>query len=97
MQVGVAESVHTEQGVEVLEEPTPEFGSASGALHQPACRSSHAFRLLSKGMLVCAPINADGTGNEARDTSERALEGLGIFGDTLGSGPFGFSPLPSLV
>ena len=48
-------------------------------------------------MLVCAPTNADDTGNEARDMSGKARGGLGIFGDTWGSEPFGALPLPSLV
>jgi hypothetical protein len=82
--VGAAESVRTEQGAEVLGELTPECGSASGALHQLACKSSHTSRFLSKGMLVRAPIDVDGTGNEARDTSERVRGELDISGDTWG-------------
>lgn len=95
--MGAAEGVRTEQGTEVLELRTPEFGSASGALHQLACKSFHAFRFLSKGMLVRAPINVGGTGNEGRDTFERARGGLDIFGDTWSSELVGSSPLPSLV
>ncbi len=95
--MGLAESVRTEQGAEVLEVRTPEFGSASGALHQLVCKSSHTFHFLSEGMLVRAPISAGGTGNEARGTSERARGGLDIFGDTWSSEPLGSLPLPSLV
>ena len=95
--MGVAKSVRTEQGAEVLEVRTPECGSASGALHQLACNSFHPFRFLSEGMLVRAPINAGGTGNEGRDTFERARGGLDIFGDTWGSEPLGSEPLPRLV
>jgi len=96
MEVGAAESVPTERGAEVLEGPTPEFGSASGALHQPACKSSHTSRFLLEGMLVRAPINAGDTGNEARDTSERARGELDISGDTWGPGLLGSLRPPSL-
>ena len=97
MQMGVAEGVRTEQGADIPEVRTPESGSASGVLHQLACKSFLVFRFLSEGMLVRAPINAGGTGNEGRDTFERARGGLDIFGDTWGSEPLGSSPLPSLV
>lgn len=95
--MGVAESVRTEQGAEVLEVRTPESGSASGELHQLACKSFHTSRFPSEGKLVRAPINAGGTGNEGRDTFERARGGPDIFGDTWNSEPLGSSPLPSLV
>ena len=94
--MSAAESVPTERGAEVLEGPTPEFGSASGALHQPAYRSSHTSRFLLRGMLVRAPINAGGTGDEARDTSERAHGELDISGDIWGPGLLGSLRLPSL-
>jgi len=80
--MSMTETMRTEQGVEIPEEPTLGFGFASGELHRPVCRSFHSFLFLSKGMLVCAPTNADDTGNEARDTSEKEHGGLGIFGDT---------------
>ena len=95
--MGVAEGVRTEQGAGVLEVRMPEFGSASGALHQLACKSSLAFRFLSEGMLARAPINAGGTGNEARDTSERERGGPDIFGDTWSPELLGSLPIPSLV
>lgn len=48
-------------------------------------------------MPACAPTNVGDTGNEARDTSEKARGGLGIFGDTWGSELFAALLLPNSV
>ena len=97
MEMGVIDTMRTEQGAEIPEEPKLVYGFASEGLHRLARRSSHDFRFLSKGMLVCAPTNAGDTGNEARDTSEKERGGLGIFGGTWSSEPFGALLLPSVV